>query len=97
MLGGAKGTCGAALAKLPLGDRVLEAFESLRPDLLLSREYCSCAGKPRCWSNASKDDRMDDMTAGSAGLALMRLGDLLRFADELWLVGTDCEDSHRCG
>lgn len=38
------------------------------------------------------------MTCGLAGLALMRLGDLLGFDDELWLlVGTDCDESHRWG
>jgi len=96
MLVGAKGMSGA-LAKLPSGVRVLEPFESLRPLLLFSREYCSCAGKPRCVSNASKDDKIEDMTCGSAGLALMRLGDFLRLDDELWLMGTDCDESHRCG
>jgi len=93
MLAGAKGIFGA-LAKLPLGERVLELFESLRASRLLSQEYSSCVGMPRCWSNASKDESMDDITCGSAGFARMRLGDLLRLADELWL-GMDCEELHR--
>lgn len=86
-----------ALAKLPSGERALEPFESLRPLLLLSREYCSGTGRLRCVSNASKDDRIDDMTCGFAGLALMRLGDLLRLEEEVWLAGIDCDESHRCG
>lgn len=96
MLVGANGMFGA-LAKLPFGERVLELFESLRPPRLLLLICCSSAGKPLCVSNASNDDSIEDMTFGSAGLAFMRLGDLRRLEDELWLAGTDCEESHRCG